>query len=160
MSAKSLVPEIKQYTIPTAAMFRLTRTKPHFIQTRTRTYSSARPVNVAVVGATGAVGHELLQLLHSRSFPLSSLKLLASSRSAGQTIDFGGSSLVVESLSEHSFDGIDIALFSAGSERSREYAPAAVAAGAVVVDNSSAFRMEHSVFKHRGHSSFLFLSEH
>jgi len=129
-------------------MFRFTRTKPRFIQTRTRTHalsSSARPVNVAVVGATGAVGHELLQLLHSRNFPLSSLKLLASSRSAGQTIDFGGSSLVVESLSESSFDGIDIALFSAGSERSRQYAPAAVAAGAVVVDNSSAFRMEHSV---------------
>jgi aspartate-semialdehyde dehydrogenase len=101
--------------------------------------------NVALVGATGAVGAEFLQLLESRDFPLGELRLLASSRSAGTTIRFKGQDIVVQELSETSFTGIDIAFFSAGGSRSKQYAAAAVAAGAVVVDNSSAFRMDPSV---------------
>jgi aspartate-semialdehyde dehydrogenase len=101
---------------------------------------AAAPV-VAVVGATGAVGVELLRCLEARNFPLRGLKLLASSRSAGKTLPFRGDNLVVEELDERSFDGVDLALFSAGATTSRHYAPLAVRAGAVVVDNSSAFRM-------------------
>ncbi|MFM2223169.1 MAG: hypothetical protein RLZZ78_1426, partial [Armatimonadota bacterium] len=101
--------------------------------------------NVALVGATGAVGAEFLQLLASRDFPLGELRLLASSRSAGTTIHFKDKDIVVQELTESSFDGIDIAFFSAGGSRSKQYAAAAVAAGAVVVDNSSAFRMDPSV---------------
>ena len=101
--------------------------------------------NVALVGATGAVGAEFLQLLASRDFPLGELRLLASSRSAGTTIRFKDQDIVVQELTESSFDGIDIAFFSAGGSRSKQYAAAAVAAGAVVVDNSSAFRMDPSV---------------
>lgn len=104
----------------------------------------AKPV-VAIVGATGAVGVELLGCLESRGFPLSRLKLLASSRSAGKEMAFRGAALVVEELTEASFDGVDIALFSAGSGLSKAFAPIAVRAGAVVVDNSSAFRMEATV---------------
>jgi len=101
--------------------------------------------NVALVGATGAVGAEFLQLLASRNFPLGELRLLASSRSAGTTIHFKDRDIVVQDLNEASFDGIDIAFFSAGGSRSKQYAAAAVAAGAVVIDNSSAFRMDPSV---------------
>ncbi len=101
--------------------------------------------NVALVGATGAVGAEFLQLLASRDFPLGELRLLASSRSAGTTIRFKDKDIVVQELTESSFDGIDIAFFSAGGSRSKQYAAAAVAAGAVVIDNSSAFRMDPSV---------------
>lgn len=101
--------------------------------------------NVALVGATGAVGAEFLQLLESRDFPLGELRLLASSRSAGTTIRFKDQDIVVQELTETSFDGIDIAFFSAGGSRSKQYAAAAIAAGAVVVDNSSAFRMDPSV---------------
>lgn len=104
----------------------------------------AKPV-VAIVGATGAVGVELLGCLEARGFPLSRLKLLASSRSAGKEMAFRGEALVVEELTEASFDGVDIALFSAGSGLSKAFAPIAVRAGAVVVDNSSAFRMEANV---------------
>lgn len=104
----------------------------------------AKPV-VAIVGATGAVGVELLGCLEARGFPLSRLKLLASSRSAGKEMAFRGDVLVVEELTEASFDGVDIALFSAGSGLSKTFAPIAVRAGAVVVDNSSAFRMEANV---------------
>ena len=104
----------------------------------------AKPV-VAIVGATGAVGVELLGCLEARGFPLSRLKLLASSRSAGKEMAFRGEALVVEELTEASFDGVDIALFSAGSGLSKVFAPIAVRAGAVVVDNSSAFRMEATV---------------
>ena len=104
----------------------------------------AKPV-VAIVGATGAVGVELLGCLEARGFPLSRLKLLASSRSAGKEMAFRGEALVVEELTEASFDGVDIALFSAGSGLSKAFAPIAVRAGAVVVDNSSAFRMEATV---------------
>jgi len=100
---------------------------------------------VAIVGATGAVGVELLRCLESRSFPLGGLKLLASPRSAGKTLDFKGELVTIEALTEESFAGVDIALFSAGSGISKRYAAAAVKAGAVVVDNSSAFRMDADV---------------
>jgi aspartate-semialdehyde dehydrogenase len=105
---------------------------------------AANPV-VAIVGATGAVGVELLHCLEARGFPLSRLKLLASPRSAGKTLPFRGQGLVIEALDEGSFEGVDIALFSAGSGISKRYAAAAVKAGAVVVDNSSAFRMDPDV---------------
>jgi len=103
------------------------------------------PVNVAVVGVTGAVGQEFLTVLAERNFPIRNIRLLASARSAGKKIAFRGESHTVEELTRDSFRGIDIALFSAGASVSREYAPVAVAAGAVVVDNSSAFRMDPTV---------------
>lgn len=101
--------------------------------------------NIAVVGATGAVGGVMLRLLEERDFPVASLHPLASGRSAGKTVTFRGEEIEVEELTADSFEGVQIALFSAGGDRSREFAPAAVAAGAVVIDNSSAFRMETSV---------------
>lgn len=104
-------------------------------------FPRARP-NVAVVGATGAVGVELIRCLEERDFPLSRLKLLASPRSAGRQMTFRGQPLTVDPLDDASFDEVDLALFSAGSGISKVYAPKAVAAGAVVVDNSSAFRMD------------------
>jgi aspartate-semialdehyde dehydrogenase len=102
-------------------------------------------VNVAVVGATGAVGQEFLAVLAERDFPIKNLKLLASARSAGKTATFKGRELPVEELTKDSFKGVQIALFSAGGSISKKYAPAAVAAGAVVVDNSSAFRMRDGI---------------
>ena len=99
----------------------------------------------AIMGATGAVGQEFLKVLEERKFPLSSLKLLASSRSAGKVLRFGGEDLVVEELTERSFAGIELVLASAGGSVSKKFAPAAVAAGAVVVDNTSAFRMVDGV---------------
>jgi len=101
--------------------------------------------NLAIAGVTGAVGQEFLNIIQQREFPFSSLKMLASSRSAGKTIEFKGKEYIVEELTANSFNHIDIALFSAGAARSREFAPAAVEAGAVVVDNSSAFRMNPDV---------------
>jgi len=100
---------------------------------------------VAVVGATGAVGVELIRCLEQRNFPLSKLKLFSSARSAGKKMAFRGSELVVEELTEQSFESVDIALFSAGSGISKKFGPIAVRHGAVVVDNSSAFRMDESV---------------
>ncbi len=101
--------------------------------------------HVAIVGATGAVGTEFIKLLDARDYPLKSLKLLASARSAGQKIEFKGEELVVEELTTESFKGVDLALFSAGGSRSKEFAPHAVDSGALVIDNSSAFRMEENV---------------
>jgi aspartate-semialdehyde dehydrogenase len=101
--------------------------------------------NLAIAGVTGAVGNEFLRILEERSFQFDSLKMLASSRSAGRKIEFKGRKYTVEELTADSFDNIDIALFSAGGSRSREFAPAAVRAGAVVIDNSSAFRMDPAV---------------
>ncbi|UCG59781.1 MAG: aspartate-semialdehyde dehydrogenase [Phycisphaerales bacterium] len=101
--------------------------------------------NLAIAGVTGAVGQEFLKTLERRNFPFDSLKLLASSRSAGKKIDFKGKQYTVEELTKDSFGGVDIALFSAGGGRSKDFAPAAVEAGAVVVDNSSAFRMDPDV---------------
>ncbi|UYN93460.1 MAG: aspartate-semialdehyde dehydrogenase [Enhydrobacter sp.] len=98
--------------------------------------------NIAIVGATGAVGVEILRVLERRNFPVASLKLLASARSAGKTLEFKGKPHKVEELKADAFKGIDIAFFSAGATRSREFVPAARAAGAIVVDNSSAFRMD------------------
>ncbi len=101
--------------------------------------------NVAVVGATGAVGEEMRDTLEQRGFPVAELRLLASERSAGKELEFGDRTIKVEPLTPSSFAGIDIALFSAGGDRSKEFAPHAVNAGAVVVDNSSAFRMDPAV---------------
>jgi len=100
---------------------------------------------VAVVGATGAVGQTMLQILEERSFPVSGIRLLASERSEGKVVKFQGEEVKVERLTETSFHGIDIALFSAGASRSKEFVPIAVRAGAVVIDNSSAFRMDPDV---------------
>ena len=104
-----------------------------------------RTYHVAIAGATGAVGTEFLQLLESREFPLQSLRLLASERSVGRTLAFRGKPYAVELLSEDSFKGIDIAFFSAGGSRSKEFAPPAVRSGALVIDNSSAYRMDPNV---------------
>ncbi len=101
--------------------------------------------NLAIAGITGAVGQEFLSILEERNFPFDSIKMLASSRSKGKKIEFKGKTYTVEELTKNSFSGIDIALFSAGASRSREFGPAAVEAGAVVVDNSSAFRMDPDV---------------
>ncbi|MBV8877542.1 MAG: aspartate-semialdehyde dehydrogenase [Gammaproteobacteria bacterium] len=100
---------------------------------------------VAVVGATGAVGVELLRCLEQREFPLAELRLLASARSAGKRLNFRGEPLTVRELREDSFERVDIALFSAGAATSRRFAPLAVQAGATVIDNSSAFRMDPAV---------------
>lgn len=100
---------------------------------------------VAVAGATGAVGNEMIETLERRDFPIREIRLLASERSRGKKLSFKGKSVDVKVLSKDSFDGVDIALFSAGGDRSLEFAPAAASAGAVVIDNSSAFRMEDDI---------------
>jgi aspartate-semialdehyde dehydrogenase len=100
---------------------------------------------IAIAGVTGAVGAEFIATMDRRKFPVRKLKALASARSAGKTLDFRGTKVVIEQLNEHSFDGVDIALFSAGGSVSRKFAPIAVKAGAVVIDNSSAFRMDPNV---------------
>src|SRR5438105_5540540 len=101
--------------------------------------------HIAVVGATGAVGAELLRVLERRSFPTASLRPISSTRSAGKSISFRGESIVVEELGEQSFEKIDLAFFSAGGAISRHFAPIARDAGAVVIDNSSVFRMDPDV---------------
>ncbi|PWT80770.1 MAG: aspartate-semialdehyde dehydrogenase [Acidobacteria bacterium] len=101
--------------------------------------------NVAIAGATGAVGAEFIRLLEEREFPVRQLKLLASAKSVGKSLEFKGQRIEVELLSEGSFREIDLALFSAGAGTSRQFAPHAVDSGAVVVDNSSAFRMDENV---------------
>ena len=118
--------------------------------------------NVAIAGATGAVGCEFLKLMEARNFPIKNLKLLASKRSVGKTLSFCGEKITVEELTKKSFKGVDLAFFSAGKGRSKEFVPHAVNAGSVVIDNSSAFRMNpevplvvpeinpHMVFKHNG----------
>ncbi len=102
----------------------------------------SKPLTLAIVGATGAVGRELLSTVESRKFPAAKVIALASAKSAGNTIPFAGGLLKVEELTENSFAGVDIALFSAGGDISKTYAPLAVKAGCVVVDNSSAWRMD------------------
>lgn len=104
-----------------------------------------RTPHVAVVGATGAVGVEMIETLEKRNFPVGKLTLLASARSAGKKLKFKGTDVTVQELTRDSFQGIDIALFSAGGSISKEFAPIAAAAGCVVVDNSSAFRMDPKV---------------
>ncbi len=100
---------------------------------------------VAVAGATGAVGREMIEILEEREFPIAELVPLASERSEGERVEFKGKNVVVKRLTKDSFNGVDIALFSAGAERSREFVPAAVKAGTIVIDNSSAFRMDPSI---------------
>ncbi len=102
-------------------------------------------VCIAVVGATGAVGREMIAVLEERGLPLERVRLLASANSAGEYLEVGGREVVVEELKEDSFKGIDIALFSAGGDTSKHFSPLAAKAGTVVVDNSSAFRMDSSV---------------
>lgn len=118
--------------------------------------------NVAVAGATGAVGVEMIKTLEKRNFPVKNLKLLASARSAGKTAMFKGEKIVIEELTADSFKNVDFALFSAGSDISRQYRQSVIDAGALMIDNSSAFRMEDDVplvvpevnpedaFKHKG----------
>ncbi len=118
--------------------------------------------NIAIVGATGVVGNEMIQVLEDRGFPVGELRLFASERSAGDTLPFKEEDYRVELLQDNVFDGIDIALFSAGGEISLEFAPKAVSAGTVVIDNSSAFRMSpevplvvpevnpHAIKRHKG----------
>ncbi|MCA2720368.1 MAG: aspartate-semialdehyde dehydrogenase [Microcystis sp. M048S1] len=105
----------------------------------------SQKVRVAILGATGAVGTELLELLASRQFPLASLKLLASERSAGKTLDFRCESLLIEAVNERSFQDVDIVLASAGGSTSKAWAKTIVESGATMIDNSSAFRMNPEV---------------
>ncbi len=105
----------------------------------------SKSYSVAIAGATGAVGNVMLQLLEERKFPVRELKLLASSKSKGKTLTFKGENISVEELGPKSFTGVEVALFSAGASRSKEFAKNAVEAGAVVIDNSSAFRMEPDI---------------
>jgi len=101
--------------------------------------------NIALVGATGAVGNQMIECLEERNFPVGKIKYLASARSAGEVMEFNGKPVLVEELTHDSFEGIDIALFSAGGDRSREFCPSAARAGAVCIDNSSAWRMDPDV---------------
>ncbi|MEW5884942.1 MAG: aspartate-semialdehyde dehydrogenase, partial [Armatimonadota bacterium] len=102
-------------------------------------------LRVAILGATGAVGSELLQLMEQRDFPVASIRLLASPRSKGKTMRFRGENLPVLAVSEHLFDSVDVAFFSAGAEAARTWAGVAQNAGSFVIDNSSAFRMDPKV---------------
>jgi len=107
--------------------------------------TAKRPRTVAVIGATGAVGREALDRLHSRAFPVSELRAIASQRSAGGTLPFAGGQVTVQALDDRTIQGVDVAILAADAATSREWAPRLVAAGAVVVDNSSAFRMDPKV---------------
>src|SRR5690554_5579413 len=102
--------------------------------------------NIAIVGATGMVGHKMLEVLAERNFPIDHLYLFASSRSAGKGVEYQGKKYIIEELKESSFDrDIDIALFSAGGSISQKFAPIAASKGVIAVDNSSAFRMDPEV---------------
>ena len=105
----------------------------------------SKSYNVAVAGATGAVGIEMIKTLEKRNFPVANLKLLASARSAGKTLKFKGEDIVIEEMTSNSFKGVDIALFSAGGDISKQFRADVVKSGAVMIDNSSAFRMEDDV---------------
>ena len=102
-------------------------------------------LTVAIIGATGAVGQEFLRLFDERNFPVSSLRLLASERSVGKTATFRGKEYLIEEATEDAFDGVDVAFFSAGASRSRKLVPAALKAGALVIDNSSAYRTDPNI---------------
>ncbi|EEP60534.1 aspartate-semialdehyde dehydrogenase [Sulfurihydrogenibium yellowstonense] len=101
--------------------------------------------NVAILGATGAVGQTMIKVLEERNFPVNEIKFLASERSAGKEVEYYGMKYKVEAVCEEAFENVDIALFSAGGERSKKWAPIAASKGAVVIDNSSAFRMDPEV---------------
>ena len=105
----------------------------------------SKHLHIAIVGATGAVGIEMMKTLEKRKFPVGKLTLLASAKSVGKRLPFAGGEIVVQELTEDAFKGVDVALFSAGGSISKKYAPFATQAGAVVVDNSSAFRMDSEV---------------
>ncbi|MBO5644555.1 MAG: aspartate-semialdehyde dehydrogenase [Lentisphaeria bacterium] len=105
----------------------------------------SKSYTVAVAGATGAVGIEMIKTLEKRNFPVGNLKLLASARSAGKTLKFKGEDIVIEEMTSNSFKGVDIALFSAGGDISKQFRADVVKSGAVMIDNSSAFRMEDDV---------------
>ena len=107
--------------------------------------STPRPYNIAIAGATGAVGETLLSILKERKFPIGELVPLASGRSAGNKVEFGNRSITVRNLADYDFNGIDIAFFSAGGSVSREHVPRAVDAGAIVIDNTSEFRYQPDV---------------
>src|SRR3984957_7286329 len=107
--------------------------------------SKSKQIKLAIVGATGSVGQELLRVLEKRQFPCMELRLIASERSIGKKIAFGKNQIAVQALSEQAFDGMDIAIFSAGSKVSREGAPVCIKHGLKVIDNSSAFRMDANV---------------
>ncbi|XP_074303504.1 uncharacterized protein LOC141637968 [Silene latifolia] len=130
---------------PTHRRTTLNRTNVTFPRTVTRMSLTQDGPTLAVVGVTGAVGQEFLSVLSDRDFPYRSIKMLASKRSAGKEVIFEGRSYVVEELTADSFDGVDIALFSAGGGISKQFGPVAVEKGTVVVDNSSAFRMVDGV---------------
>jgi aspartate-semialdehyde dehydrogenase len=115
------------------------------LKTKKEKNKMSRQFSVAVAGCTGAVGVEMLKVLEERNFPISKLKLLASARSAGKTMKFRGEDIVVEELTHDSFKGVDIALFSAGGSISKEFRQSVVDAGAIMIDNSSAFRMDDDV---------------
>jgi aspartate-semialdehyde dehydrogenase len=106
---------------------------------------SEKKFHVAVVGATGAVGQQMLKTLEERNFPIGQISLLASARSAGQEITFKGETVVIKEATPEAFEGVDIALFSAGGSISKELAPEAVKRGALVIDNTNAYRMDHEV---------------
>ena len=105
----------------------------------------SKKFKVAVAGATGAVGQEMVRILESRNFPVETLKPLASERSIGKAVEFHGREIPVDVLDKDSFNGLDLAIFSAGAGPSREFAPLAAKAGCVVVDNSSAWRMDPEI---------------
>jgi aspartate-semialdehyde dehydrogenase len=107
--------------------------------------ASERGISLAIVGATGVVGREMIEVIEERQFPYSELVLLASERSAGEVVEVGEQEYIVQEINENSFDGIDIALFSAGAGVSEKYAPLAKGKGTVVIDNSSFFRMHETV---------------
>ena len=107
--------------------------------------SQPTPLTVAVVGATGVVGQTMVKVLVERDFPVAELRLLASGRSAGRTVDVRGKTIEIQEAVGEAFDGVDIALFSAGADTSKELAPQAVARGATVIDNSAAWRMDPNV---------------
>ncbi|XP_024008367.1 uncharacterized protein LOC18993384 isoform X1 [Eutrema salsugineum] len=121
------------------------RAKPRVFSTRVKMSLQESGPSLAVVGVTGAVGQEFLSVLSDRDFPYSSVKMLASKRSAGKHVAFDGREYTVEELTAESFDGVDIALFSAGGSISKEFGPLAAEKGTIVVDNSSAFRMVEGV---------------
>ncbi|KAM4119795.1 hypothetical protein ACJW30_03G086500 [Castanea mollissima] len=121
------------------------KTKPIIAPTSVRMSLQETAPSIAVVGVTGAVGQEFLSVLSDRDFPYRSIKMLASKRSAGKQYTFQGHDYTVEELTEESFDGVDIALFSAGGSISKQFGPVAVNKGTIVVDNSSAFRMDENV---------------
>lgn len=106
---------------------------------------SQKKINIALAGATGAVGNQMITCLEERDFPVKSIKLLASKKSAGRKLNFNGAAIEVEELTENSFKGIDVALFSAGGSTSKKFAPIAAESGCIVVDNSSAWRMHPDV---------------